>query len=145
MTELERWLKKYGKANTVTTKKNNTVDKNKAATNNNVNTTKKKDVNALAKAKMDKFNINPETPEQRIKRKMADIHPDYYPGVHTKNMTLPIYRSQNYIDNKVKGILNRGGEILNINTQPTSMFGFQTMYILIVYKMPDWDELLKHV
>lgn len=145
MTELERWLKKYGKAHTVTTKKNNTVDKNKAATNNNVNKTKKKDVNALAKAKMDKFSLSPETPEQRIKRKMKKIHPDYYPGVHTKNMTLPIYRSQNYINAEMEDILSLGGEILNINTQPTSMFGFQTMYILIVYKMPDWDELLKHV
>ena len=143
MTELERWLKKYGKAKTVATGKQGNV--NNKTTNNNVNTTKKKDVNALIKEEMDKFNIDPETPEQRIKRKMGKIHPDHHPGVHTKNMTLPIYRSQNYINAKIKSILNRGGEILDIKTEPTSMFGFQTMYILIVYRMPDWDVLLDYV
>ena len=143
MTELERWLKKYGKAKTVATGKQGNV--NNKTTNNNVNTTKKKDVNALAKAKMDKFRLSCETPEQRIKRKMEDVPADYHPGVHTKNMTLPIYRSQNYINAKIKSILNRGGEILDIKTEPTSMFGFQTMYILIVYRMPDWDVLLDYV
>ena len=94
---------------------------------------------------MDKFNIDPETPSERIKRKMADIRPDYYPGVHTKNMTLPIYRSQRYIDAEIEDILHLGGEILDMKTEATTMFGFQTMYILLVYKMPDWDVLLQHV
>ena len=143
MTELERWLKKYGKAKTVATGKQGNV--NNKTTNNNVNTTKKKDVNARIKEKMDKFRLSCETPEQRIKRKMEDVPADYHPGVHTKNMTLPIYRSQNYINAKIKSILNRGGEILDIKTEPTSMFGFQTMYILIVYRMPDWDVLLDYV
>ena len=53
MTELERWLKKYGKAKTVATGKQGNV--NNKTTNNNVNTTKKKDVNALIKEEMDKL------------------------------------------------------------------------------------------
>ena len=84
-----------------------------------------------------------ETPEERLKRHMDKVPSDYHPGIHTKNLTLPIYRSQQYIETEINCITSCGGKILDIKTEPTTMFGFQTMYILIIYEMPGWEVVTK--
>lgn len=77
-----------------------------------------------------------ETPEEKLKRQMDKVPPDYHPGIHTKNITLPIYRSKQYIEMEIQDITYRGGTILDIKTEATTMFGFQTMYILIICELP---------
>lgn len=134
MTEIERWLKKYGKATTTTNKKD-------THTNVTGNSTKapKKDVNERVREIMKDFSLSMETPEQKMQRRMNNVDPDYRPGVHTQNFSAPSGRIHFYINCELEQILHYGGEVIDIKTTGNSMF----TNVLLIYKMPDWDVILK--
>ena len=50
-------------------------------------------------------------------------------------MNLPIYRADKFIQDTILDITSEGGKILNMNTTPSTILGFQTMYVAIVYEM----------
>lgn len=134
MTEIERWLKKYGKATTTTNKKD-------THTNATGNSTKapKKDVNERVREIMKDFSLSMETPEQKMQRRMNNVAPNYRPGVHTQNFSAPSGRIHFYINCELEQILHYGGEVIDIKTTGNSMF----TNVLLMYKMPDWDVILK--
>ena len=126
MTEVERWLKKYGKSTTAT---------NKSNTHTSASAAPKRDINERIKERLKNLNLNTETIEQKIQRKMDQVPSDYYPGVHTKSLNLPVYRAQKFIDAEIQNILHYNGEIIDVKTTGTTMLGFQTMSIIILYKI----------
>lgn len=134
MTEVEKWLKKYGKPSTVT---------NKSNTRTSTSTAPKRDINERIKERLKNLNLNTETMEEKIQRKMDQVPSDYHPGVHTKSLNIPIYRAQKFINAEIQDILYYNGEIMDIKTTGTTMLGFQTMHVLILYKMPGWNRILE--
>ena len=141
MTELERWINKYGKAPAA---KTNNAAAHASADKNKVKNKEERDINAIIKARLDKTPLFRETPEEKLQRKMRKTHPDYHPGVHTKSMNLPIFRTQQYLDAKIHDIISSGGEILDIQQASTSMYGMQTMFVTIIYEMPDWEHIVSY-
>lgn len=135
MTEVEKWLKKYGKSNV-------TSNTNRTAQSTNTGTAKKRDINEIIKAKFEKNPWYAKTPEQQLEHKKQKTPPEYYPGVRTKSMNLPLHRANDFIQNEIDTITCYGGRILNLQTAPTSMYGFQTMYVTIIYEMPDWEHII---
>lgn len=132
MTELEKWLKKYGKSNTTS----------KTTENTNAKPAKKRDINEIIKAELKKNPWYAITPEQELEHKKRKTPPEYYPGVRTKSMNIPIFRVDDFIQNEIDKITRHGGKLLNVQTSPASMYGFQTMYVTILYEMPDWEYII---
>lgn len=64
MTELERWIKKYGKA--PATKTNNAAA-HAATDKNKLKNKEERDINAIIKARLDKTPLFRETPEERLR------------------------------------------------------------------------------
>lgn len=153
MTEIERWLKKYGKATTTTNKKNtrtNTDKKSDYFANATITkdgkirvgaTKSKEQLNREIREIMENISLSMETPEQEMQRKMNKVGVNYRPGVHTQNFSAPTGRVHFYINCELEQIMHYGGEVIDIKTTGNSMF----TNVLLIYKMPDWDVIMKLV
>lgn len=125
MTEIEKWLKMYG---------NYPVKK--------TSTSKKDELNERIRRKLNSRPLFKTTPEERLADLKLRTSEEYYPGIHTQTMNLPIYRADKFIQDTILDITSEGGKILNMNTTPSTILGFQTMYVAIVYEMPSWESRL---
>ena len=151
MTEVERWLKTYGKA-TAKTKQENTRSNTNKKSDYFANATITKDGKVRVGASKSKEQLNREireilndmplhyeTFEEKMQRRMNNVEPEYHPGIHTQNFSAPTGSVHLRLNCEMQNIMHYGGEIIDIKTTASFMF----TNVILIYKMPDWDVILE--